>query len=261
MILQKEKDVKILGNEKTVRLQKAIADAGLMSRRRAEALIEQGRVKVNGKVAVIGTKVDPRRDKIWVEGKRLSAAAVRLQYIMLHKPRGYITTMSDEQGRRSVAELIHDVDARLYPVGRLDRDSEGLLLMTNDGDFANALAHPAHHIPKTYRVTVRPHVTDEMLTQMTLGMVIDGQQSAPADVRVRQQQPGRVVLELTLYEGRNRQIRKMCEQLGLEVARLKRVSMGQLKLGMLPVGKWRSLDKEEVNKLLKAAKPKKKVSE
>lgn len=246
-----------MSNEKLVRLQKAIADAGLTSRRKAEALIEKGAVKVNGKVAVIGTKVDPRKDKILVEGKKL-VGRVSLYYIMLHKPRGYITTMSDEQGRRSVAELIHDINARLYPVGRLDRESEGLLLMTNDGAFSNALTHPARHVPKAYRVTVRPTVTEDMLTKMMVGMVIDGQQSAPADVHIIQRQEGRVVLEITLYEGRNRQIRKMCEQLGLEVARLKRVSVGSVKLGMLPVGKWRHLDKEEVSKLIKLSSVKKK---
>ena len=246
-----------MATEKLVRLQKAIADAGITSRRKAEALIEKGVVKVNGKVAAIGTKVDVRKDKILVAGKKI-ASKVPLYYIMLHKPRGYISTMSDEQGRNSVADLIHDIDARLYPVGRLDRESEGLLLMTNDGEFANALTHPAHHVPKAYRVTVRPDVTEDMLTQITVGMVVDGQQSAPADVHIVQKQTGRVVLEITLYEGRNRQIRKMCEQLGLEVARLKRISIGKTKLGMLPAGKWRHLDKDEVSKLVKLSSVKKK---
>ncbi len=249
-----------MATERTVRLQKAMADAGLTSRRKAEEMIVKGLVKVNGHVAVIGEKVDPGKDKIVVSGKKLTIK-VQLHYIMLHKPRGYITTMHDEQGRRSVAELIDDIDARLYPVGRLDRESEGLLLMTNDGAFSNALTHPAHHVPKTYRVTVRPAVTEEMLTQITVGMVIDGQKSAPADVRILQGGEGRVVLQITLYEGRNRQIRKMCEKLGLEVARLKRVSLGTLRLGMLPVGKWRRLEKEEVQKLLKLAGAKKQEDE
>ena len=169
---------------------------------------------------------------------------------MLHKPRGYITTMDDEMGRKCVAELVRDVGARVYPVGRLDKDSEGLLLMTNDGEFANHMTHPSKHIPKTYRVTVRPDVTEDMLTAFATGMEIDGRITAPADAHIIEKQDNRVVMEIVLYEGRNRQIRKMCESLGLEVARLKRTSMGSLKLGMLPSGKWRELKEDEVHKLM-----------
>lgn len=238
---------------KDVRLQKALADCGVASRRKAEELIAAGQVKVNGRVAKIGDKVDVKKDKITVNGKTL-VTKVRNVYIMLHKPRGYITTMNDEMDRRCVAELVGDIPERIYPVGRLDRDSEGMLLMTNDGGFANAMSHPSMHVPKTYRVTVRPGITDDQLTQIAMGIVIEGQKTAPANVRVLSQEPGRVVLEIVLYEGRNRQIRNMCEALGLEVARLKRIAVGPVKLGMLQPGDWRRLTAEEVKKLLAAAK-------
>ncbi|HEX2985562.1 MAG TPA: pseudouridine synthase [Caproiciproducens sp.] len=231
-----------------VRLQKMLADCGVASRRKAEEMIAAGEVKVNGVTAKIGDKVNPKKDKVVVNGQLLNTKVKEI-YIMLHKPRGYITTMSDEMDRRCVAELIQDIPERIYPVGRLDRESEGLLLMTNDGEFANAITHPSLHIPKTYRVTVRPSVTEDQLTQMSVGMMIDGRQTAPAKVNIILQQPGRVVLEIVLYEGRNRQIRKMCEQLGLEVARLKRIAIGPLKLGMLQPGKWRMLTSEEVKRL------------
>lgn len=240
--------------EKEVRLQKLLADCGIASRRKAEGLIADGVVKVNGVPAKIGDKVDPKKDKVTVHGKPL-VTKVRNVYVMLHKPRGFITTMSDERDRRCVAQLVSDIPERVYPVGRLDRDSEGLLLLTNDGEFANALTHPSRHVPKTYRVTVRPSITDDQLTQITMGIVIEGQKTAPATVRVISQEPGRVVLEIVLYEGRNRQIRKMCEALGLEVARLKRIAVGPVKLGMLQQGDYRRLTREEVKKLLAAAKP------
>lgn len=238
---------------KDVRLQKLLADCGIASRRKAEVLIADGLVKVNGVAAKIGDKVDPKKDKVMVNGKPL-VTKVRNVYVMLHKPRGFITTMSDEMDRRCVAQLVSDIPERIYPVGRLDRDSEGLLLLTNDGEFANALTHPSMHVPKTYRVTVRPSITDDQLTQITMGIVIEGQKTAPATVRVISQEPGRVVLEIVLYEGRNRQIRKMCEALGLEVARLKRIAVGPIKLGMLQQGDYRRLTREEVKKLLAAAK-------
>ncbi|HEX3038781.1 MAG TPA: pseudouridine synthase [Caproiciproducens sp.] len=238
---------------KDVRLQKMLADCGVASRRKAEEMISAGQIKVNGVTAQIGDKVDPKKDKVSVNGVPLETH-VKEVYIMLHKPRGFITTMSDEMDRKCVAELIKDVPERIYPVGRLDRDSEGLLLMTNDGEFANAMTHPSLHIPKTYRVTVRPSVTEDQLTQMAVGMVIDDRKTAPAGIKVISQEPGRVVMEIVLYEGRNRQIRKMCEQLGLEVARLKRIAVGSLKLGMLQPGKWRALTAEEVRRLTAGAK-------
>ncbi len=232
-----------------IRLQKYLSMCAVASRRKAEELIAQGKVKVNGKVAEIGDKVSPRHDTVTVSGRKI-VANKKHYYIMLHKPRGFITTMDDEMGRKCVAELVSDVGARVYPVGRLDKDSEGLLLMTNDGEFANHMTHPSKHIPKTYRVTVRPDVTEEMLTAFTAGMEIDGRITAPADAHIIEKQDNRVVLEIVLYEGRNRQIRKMCETLGLEVARLKRTSIGSLKLGMLHPGKWRELTEDEVHKLM-----------
>ncbi len=235
-----------------IRLQKYMADCGVASRRKAEDMIRAGRVKVNGITANIGDKIDPKKDKVSVNGRKLTHEEGPV-YLMLHKPRGFVTTMSDEMGRKCVAELVSDVNNRIYPVGRLDRDSEGLLLMTNDGAFANAMMHPKHHVPKTYRVTVRPSVTEQQLTAITVGMVIDGQRTAPAEVHVIQREEGRVVLEIILYEGRNREIRKMCESLGLEVARLKRIAVGGVKLGMLQQGKWRMLTPVEVKKLMDAA--------
>lgn len=245
---------------KDVRLQKMLADCGIASRRKAEEMISAGEIKVNGITARIGDKVDPQKDKVSVKGKPLDTH-VKEVYIMLHKPRGFITTMSDEMDRKCVAELVKDVPERIYPVGRLDRESEGLLLLTNDGEFANAMTHPSLHIPKTYRVTIRPSISEDQLTQIAVGIVIDGRKTAPARVNVISQEAGRVVLEIVLYEGRNRQIRKMCEQLGLEVARLKRVAVGQLKLGMLQPGAWRPLTSEEVKKLTAGAKADKQYEE
>ena len=239
-----------------VRLQKMLADCGVASRRKSEELIRAGSVKVNGVVAEIGDKVDPYNDKVMVNGRRVTAnAKPKHRYIMLNKPRGYVTTMSDERGRKCVAELVADVEERVYPVGRLDRDSEGMLLFTNDGDFANKIMHPKKDIYKVYRVTVRPAVTDEMLQQFEEGMMLDGRKTAPAEVRVITRQEGRVVLEILLREGRNRQIRRMCEMLGLEVARLRRTAIGGVKMGMLKKGDWRDLTQDEVKKLMADPNP------
>ena len=235
-----------------IRLQKYISECGIASRRKAEELIAAGKVKVNGKPASIGDKVDPKRDTVVVSGKKL-VKSKKNTYIMLHKPRGFITTLSDEMGRKCVAQLVEDVGTRVYPVGRLDRDSEGLLLLTDDGEFANALTHPTHHVPKTYRVTVRPSINEEQITKLTTGIEIDGRMTMPSEVRVIEKKEGRVVLEIIIYEGRNRQIRKMCDALGLEVARLKRTQIGSVKLGMLKQGDWRNLTDEEVHKLTVAS--------
>jgi len=155
-----------------VRLQKFMADNGIASRRKSEELIIKGSVKVNGRVAQLGDKIDPKRDTVHVSGRKVVNVRKKI-YIMLHKPRGFVTTMSDEMGRKCVAELVKDVGARVYPVGRLDRDSEGLLFLTNDGEFANAMMHPSRHVPKTYRVTVRPDITEEQITELSTGSVID----------------------------------------------------------------------------------------
>ena len=238
--------------EDKIRLQKFMSECGVASRRKSEELIEQGKVRVNGSVASLGDKISPKKDTVTVNGKKITKQKEH-KYIMLHKPRGFITTMSDEMERKCVAQLISDVPQRVYPIGRLDRESEGLLLFTNDGEFANALTHPKKHVSKTYRVTVRPGITEEQIVAITEGIIIDDRKTAPAEVRVITKEENRVVLEIILYEGRNRQIRKMCEQLGLEVARLKRTAIGSVKLGMLKQGDWRDLSEEEVRKLMLAA--------
>ncbi len=232
-----------------IRLQKYLSQCAVASRRKSEELILAGKVKINGKVAGLGDKIDPRHDTVTVSGKKI-VSNKKHYYIMLHKPRGFITTMEDEMGRKCVAQLVQDVGGRVYPVGRLDKDSEGLLIMTNDGEFANNMTHPSKHVPKTYRVTVRPNVTEEQLLAFNEGIEIDGKKTAPADVHIIEKGENRVVLEIVLYEGRNRQIRRICETLGLEVARLKRTQIGSIKLGMLPQGKWRALTEDEVHKLM-----------
>jgi 23S rRNA pseudouridine2605 synthase len=239
--------------QQEIRLQKFLADCGVASRRKAEEMIESGAVRVNGQTVPLGTKINPDADKVTVHGKRVVQKKGNT-YVMLHKPRGFVTTMNDEMGRKCVAELVENVEARVYPVGRLDRDSEGLLLMTDDGAFAQMLMHPSRHIGKTYRVTVRPSINEDQITALSTGMMIEGYRTAPADVRIVTREPERVVLEIVLYEGRNRQIRKMCEALGLEVARLKRTAIGNVKLGMLKPGDWRMLSEKEVASLNALAK-------
>ena len=232
-----------------IRIQKMIADSGVCSRRAAEQLISQGRVKLNGHPVKLGDKCG-FKDLITIDGERIFMPRKReFVYIMLNKPRGYVTTVSDELDRRCVMDLLEDVEARVYPVGRLDRNSEGLLLFTNDGDFANSIMHPSRHVSKTYRVTVRPDISDEQLVKLSEGVEIDGRKTLPATVVVKEKEAGRVVLLITIKEGRNRQIRKMCEAVGLEVARLRRISIGPLKLGMLRPGKWRELTAEELRAL------------
>ncbi|MBP3415318.1 MAG: rRNA pseudouridine synthase [Clostridia bacterium] len=231
-----------------IRLQKILADCGIASRRKAEELITQGRVRVNGKIAMLGDKANMLKDKITVNGRKVAAVKTKT-YIMLHKPRGFVTTMSDEMGRKCVAELVESVGKRVYPVGRLDRDSEGLLLMTDDGELANAITHPSTHVPKTYRVTVRGKVTEDNVTALSTGLMLEGRVTLPADVNVIQTGEDRTVMQIVLYEGRNRQIRKMCEQLGLEVIRLKRTAIGNIKMGMLKMGDWRELNDDELRSI------------
>lgn len=231
-----------------VRLQKFMAEAGVASRRRSEELIAAGKVKVNGRPAKIGDTIDPIRDKVSVSGKNIVAVRKKV-YIMLHKPRGFVTTLNDELGRKSVDMLVKDVGVRLFPVGRLDKDSEGLLLMTNDGEFANDLTHPSRHVNKTYRVTVKGEVSDEALIGMREGVVLDGKKTLPCDVFVAERKSDRTVLIFTISEGRNRQIRRMCEAYNLEVIRLKRTEIAGVKLGMLPQGKWRDLNEREMTRL------------
>lgn len=236
-----------------IRIQKIMADSGVCSRRNAEEYISAGRVKVNGRPCKLGDKALPGKDLITLDGEKIFVAKKRqLYYIMLHKPRGYVTTMSDELDRKCVTELLEGIPERVYPVGRLDKNSEGLLLFTNDGAFANDIMHPSRHVAKTYRVTVRPDVNDEQLIKLASGVEIDGKMTKECSVVVLDKQPGRVVLQMTIHEGRNRQIRKMCEAVGLEVARLKRTAIGPIKLGMLKPGEYRELKPDELRALRNA---------
>lgn len=231
-----------------------MAEQGVASRRKSEDLIRAGKVKVNGHIAEIGMKINPRKDLVTVGKQKLTNVKNRkMVYIMLNKPRGYVTTVSDELGRKTVMDLLPDFGCRIYPVGRLDKDSEGLLLLTNDGSFTNCMTHPSHEYAKVYRVTVRPSVNDEILFNLRNGIEIDGRKTAPCEVTVLTEEENRVVLEFILHEGRNRQIRKMCESQGLEVARLKRISIGPIKLGMLKQGDYRELSEQDVKKLLRSA--------
>ena len=237
------------------RIQKVLADQGICSRREAERLIAAGKVKVNGHPVGLGDKMDPDYDKVSIDGKNVRIVRKRqYTYIMLHKPRGYLTTRSDDRGRKTVMDLVTDVPAMLRPVGRLDKDSEGLLLMTDDGAFINLLTHPSGGVGKLYRVTVNPRATEEQVVQMASGVVLDdGVRTQPCVIHVVTDEPGRTVLEITLHEGRNRQIRRMCSAVGLQVVRLKRSAEGPVKLGMLQPGEYRELKKSEVSALRNAA--------
>ncbi len=230
------------------RLQKLIAAAGIASRRHAEELIELGRVTVNGKLACLGDKADPAKDDIRIDGSPLGNKE-RPVYIMLNKPRGYVTTMSDEKGRKSVAELTADCGARVFPVGRLDLDSEGLLIMTNDGELANALMHPSKGCVKEYLVRVKGEDIAAKAEKMAAGVELDGKRTAPAKIEILKADGQNALLRFAIHEGRNRQIRRMCQSVELKVTRLKRVSQGGVQLGRLPAGKWRLLTKEEIMRL------------
>ena len=227
----------------TERLQKILSARGVASRRAAEKLIEEGRVTVNGAVAALGQTADPETDEIMLDGKPLPSGSEYV-YILLHKPRGYVTTMSDEKGRKTAAELVADCGVRVYPVGRLDMDSEGLLLFTNDGEFANRMMHPKHEMQKTYLTWVEGF-SEAALEKLKQPITLDGYRIRAPKVRVVK--PG--LLEITIHEGRNRQVRRMCDAAGMHVTRLKRIREGELTLGDLPLGKWRFLTGEEIEKL------------
>lgn len=232
------------------RIQKILSSRGVASRRKAEQLITQGRVSCNGNVCHLGESADPQVDVILVDGKPLPSQSEYV-YIMLHKPKGYVTTLSDEKGRKNAAQLVSDCGVRVYPVGRLDMDSEGLLLFTNDGDFANRLMHPKHQVDKTYVVTVTGY-TEEAFTRLKQPVVLDGYTIRKPDVIYLDAAPERadkVRLQITIHEGRNRQVRRMCAIAGMQVRRLIRVSEGAVQLGRLPVGKWRYLTDEELDNL------------
>lgn len=224
----------------TERLQKILSARGIASRRTAEKMIEEGRVTVNGAVALLGQSADPERDAICLDGQPLPAGGEPV-YLMLHKPRGFVTTLSDEKGRRNVSELVADCGCRVYPIGRLDMDSEGLLLFTNDGAFANRLMHPKHEVEKVYLAWVQGY-TEAAADQLKKPIELDGYRIRPPKVRVTK--PG--LLEITIHEGRNRQVRRMCESAGMHVTRLKRVREGKIALGDLPLGKWRYLTPGEL---------------
>lgn len=233
-----------------VRIQKIIADSGRCSRRKAEELIAAGLVTVNGRPCSLGDKADPMNDLIRVEGEEIAAERAEKRYIMLNKPRGYVTSMADEMGRKIASDLLTDVHERVYPVGRLDRNSEGLLIFTNDGEFANDIMHPSRHVSKTYRVTIDGMVNEGQLSQLMSGVELDdGVKTLPCTVEVLSEAPDRMVLRFVIKEGRNRQIRRMCSAVGLEVGRLRRTAVGGVKLGMLKPGEYRDLTKDELRSL------------
>lgn len=231
----------------TERLQKIISARGLASRRKAEKLIQQGRVSVNGAVARLGDSADSEQDQITVDGIPLPAQ-MEMKYIMLYKPKGYVTTLSDEKGRPNAAQLVADCGFRVYPVGRLDMDSEGLLLFTNDGAFANGMMHPSLEVNKVYEVWTSGYVPG---AEIRLGrpIVLDGYAIRPPKVQLLKVNGTKARFEVTIHEGRNRQVRRMCEAAGMTVTRLKRIREGTLTLGDLKPGQWRFLSEKELESL------------
>lgn len=238
-----------------IRLQKYFTDCGVMSRRAAEAEIELGNVSVNGLIASLGDKIDPDNDIVEWNGERVVNGALHRTYLMLNKPMGYVTTMADEKGRKTAAELVKDCGTRVYPVGRLDMYSEGMILFTDDGELANKLTHPSHNIPKIYLVKVKGDLTKQQYTTLTSPIELDGYELRPIDVKIVKKgavdADGNVysTLRITLYEGRNRQIRRMCEKSGIVVMRLKRIAIGDIKIDKLEAGKWRFLSDDEIDYL------------
>lgn len=231
----------------TERLQKILSARGVASRRKAEEMILAGRVTVNGATASLGDSADPECDEILVDGSMLPSQAAFV-YIMLNKPRGYVTTLSDEKGRKNAAQLVEGCGTRVYPIGRLDMDSEGLLLFTNDGEFANRLMHPKHEVEKTYDTWVAGYVpgAEERLKQ---SIELDGYRIRPPKVLLLHADGQRARLRITIHEGRNRQVRRMCQAAGMTVTRLRRISEGKIRLGDLPVGTWRYLTAQELELL------------
>lgn len=236
-----------------IRLQKFFSENGIMSRRACEDELNAGNIAINGITAKAGDKIDPERDTVTLNGKVIRPNKKSYTYIMLNKPRGYITSTTDPQGRKCVTDLLSSVHTRVYPIGRLDRVSEGLLLLTDDGELTNRLTHPKHSIPKVYRVKVAGHPTEEQLKTLTSPLVIDDYKIQPVRVEVTYEESD-AVLHMYLYEGRNRQIRKMCDMAGITIRRLSRVAIGQLRLNGLAVGKWRYLEQDEVDYLYKSTK-------
>lgn len=229
------------------RLQKILSSRGVCSRRKAEEYILAGRVTCNGQVCTLGETADPEVDEIMLDGKVIPTGNSSV-YIMLHKPRGFVTTLSDEKGRRNAAQLVADCGQRVYPVGRLDMDSEGLLLFTNDGAFANAMMHPKHEVDKVYEVWVTGF-TQENLEKLKLPIVLDGYTIKKPGVALVKASGDQALIRVTIHEGRNRQVRRMCSAAGLHVTRLRRVGEGKLTLGDLPKGKWRYLTEDEIREM------------
>ena len=229
------------------RLQKILSARGVASRRKAEEMITKGLITVNGRIASLGETADPDSDEILVDGSPLPREQSYV-YILLHKPRGYVTTLSDEKGRPNAAQLVADCKVRVYPVGRLDMDSEGLLLFTNDGEFANALMHPKLEVKKTYDTWVTGYVPGAEI-RLSRPITLDGYTIRAPQVKLLWEEGQKAKFQVTIHEGRNRQVRRMCEYAGMRVTRLKRVKEGSLSLGDLPLGKWRYLTEEEVQSL------------
>lgn len=229
------------------RLQKILSARGIASRRKAEEMIAQGLVTVNGKVASVGDLADPEQDEILISGAALPKQQ-EFVYILLNKPRGYVTTLSDEKGRPNAAQLVADCGVRVYPVGRLDMDSEGLLLFTNDGEFANALMHPKLEVKKTYDTWVKGYAPGAEM-RLSKPVTLDGYTIRPPKVKLIRAEGVKAKFQITIHEGRNRQVRRMCELAGMQVTRLRRVKEGSLSLGDLPLGKWRHLTAAEVENL------------
>ncbi len=233
-----------------MRLQKFLALSNVCSRRTAEELIKKGKVKINNIIAKIGDKIDPEKDRIYVDNKVIRYKPMPYSYFIVNKPRGYVTTLSDEAGRKCVVDLTKGITARVFPVGRLDRESEGLIILTNDGQLANTLTHPSKHISKVYRVTVKGIPSLEQLKQLRNGVTLDdGYNTMPAEVKVKTEKEDRTILTFTIREGKNRQIRRMCEAVSLEVLLLKRICVGKLQLGHLKLGAYRMLDDKEIQYL------------
>ena len=232
--------------ENSIKVQKYFSDCGVMSRRAAEEAIKKGLVRVNGEVVSEGERIIPGVDLVEYNGVPVIPSADKKTYVLLNKPRGFVTTLSDEKGRRTVAELVASVGTRIYPIGRLDMDSDGLLLFTDDGELTNKLTHPRHEIPKIYHVTVSGKVSREKIDALSSPMIIDGYKILPVKTRLIDEGVSSSTLEMTLYEGRNRQIRKMCQQQNLKITRLCRVAIGNIRLGSLALGKWRYLTPAEV---------------
>ena len=242
MNVEKEKPVE-------VRLQKFLADTGIASRRKAEEYILQGKVKVNGQVVTnLGTKINPDKDVILYNEKKVEIKEKKV-YLLLNKPENYVTTVNDQFNRPTVIDLLHSVKERVYPVGRLDYNTSGLLLLTNDGELTYKITHPKHHIDKVYLATVKGVPGEASLNKLRRGVVIDDYKTAPAKVKMIRTSSNSATLQITIHEGRNRQVRKMCEAIGHPVISLKRIAIGEILLGDLPVGKFRSLTQKEIDYL------------